>query len=159
MSGDDEHPGPFRLAVEADLPALEDLEARSFEEPWPRTALASELSLQPSFFLLADGASGDLDAYASFRVVADEAELLRIAVSPVRRHRGLAAALLAAGLERCHESGARRCFLEVREDNHGAIRLYRACGFRPTGRRGSYYQDGATALLMILDPIPGRALV
>jgi ribosomal protein S18 acetylase RimI-like enzyme len=65
----------------------------------------------------------------------DEAEVLNIAVHPAHRQAGIAARLLAQVLA----GPERRIFLEVRESNAAAIRLYAAFGFQQTGRREEYY--------------------
>ena len=64
-----------------------------------------------------------------------EREILYIAVDPARRRRGIAKKLLQNEL-----NGLRGVwFLEVRESNLAAIRLYDALGFRQAGRRENYY--------------------
>jgi ribosomal-protein-alanine N-acetyltransferase len=86
--------------------------------------------------------------YASFRRGFGEAELLRLAVAPGERRRGIARALAAAGFGRLREEGFETCHLEVRMDNMGAIALYEALGFERAGLRRGYYRDGTDALLL-----------
>ena len=78
---------------------------------------------------------------------AREAELLRIAVAPEARGRGLGRALLEACQRELAEEGLAQLFLEVRPTNLAAIRLYERCGWEPCGRRPRYYSDGEDALL------------
>ena len=89
------------------------------------------------------------------RVAAGEVEVLTVGVTPVARRRGVAQALMRAGLAEARQAGAAEAFLEVAVDNEGAIALYAALGFRQTGLRKSYYDrgpDGFTdALVMRLD--------
>lgn len=66
-----------------------------------------------------------------------EREILNLAVDPSARRRGVARALLEAELKR----GKNQWFLEVRESNSYAIRLYESTGFRLAGKRESYYRD------------------
>jgi ribosomal-protein-alanine N-acetyltransferase len=68
-----------------------------------------------------------------------EWELENIAVLPEYRRRGLARRLLSALLKQARLQGAERIFLEVRESNLAAIRLYEAAGFQQLGRRREYY--------------------
>jgi len=140
----------LRLADEADLPALAALEAASFPDPWSETLLAGELAAPTSLVLLALDASA-ATGYAAFRRAADEAELLRVAVAPAARGRRVALRLVEAGLARLLADGVRSCFLEVRPENRPARALYRALGFRETGRRPRYYADGSDALILRLD--------
>lgn len=140
----------LRLADEADLPALAALEAASFPDPWSKTLLAGELAAPTSLVLLALETSA-ATGYAAFRRAADEAELLRVAVAPAARRRKVARRLVEAGLGRLRADGVRSCFLEVRPENRPARALYRALGFRETGRRPRYYADGSDALILRLD--------
>jgi ribosomal protein S18 acetylase RimI-like enzyme len=77
-----------------------------------------------------------------------EREILNLAVDPSRRRRGVARALLRAELGR----GKTQWFLEVRESNQSAIKLYEDAGFRVAGRRESYYRNPPeTAIVMKFD--------
>jgi len=67
----------------------------------------------------------------------DEREILNLAVDPAERRRGAARALLEVELQRAKH----QWFLEVRESNSSAIRLYESAGFRAAGRRESYYRN------------------
>lgn len=78
---------------------------------------------------------------------AGEAELLRIAVDPAHRGQGLGQVLLEACQRQLAGEGLIHLFLEVRPSNAAAIRLYRACGWEPCGRRPGYYPDGEDAAL------------
>jgi len=69
----------------------------------------------------------------------DEREILNLAVDPSERHSGIARALLECELDR----DKTRWFLEVRESNTRAIRVYEKAGFRVAGRRESYYSNPA----------------
>jgi [ribosomal protein S18]-alanine N-acetyltransferase len=85
------------------------------------------------------------------RLAAGEAEILSIAVAPRQRGRGLARPLLDLNLRRLAGLGARTVFLEVDEHNAPARALYRRAGFSDVGRRQSYYQSGAAALVLRRD--------
>jgi len=87
------------------------------------------------------------NGFAMGRVVADEAELLTLAVAPEAQRAGLGTALLAEFETAATVRGARHAFLEVAEDNTAARALYDACGWRPTGRRPGYYR-GTDALIL-----------
>ncbi len=87
--------------------------------------------------------------FALVRTVADEAELLTLAVSCQNRRRGIADALMAEWMASAH---AKTAFLEVAADNHAARALYARHGFAETGRRDNYYkrpdQSAVDAVLM-----------
>jgi [ribosomal protein S18]-alanine N-acetyltransferase len=85
------------------------------------------------------------------RLAAGEAEILSIAIAPKQRGRGFARPLLDLNLRRLAGLGARTVFLEVDENNRAARALYRRAGFADVGRRNSYYQSGAAALILRRD--------
>ena len=124
------------------------LHGASFTMPRPWSAVEfAELLASPRVFALTTGAEGLLLG----RVVVDEAELLTIAVDPAQRQQGLGRTLVQDFLAEAARRGAASAFLEVAATNVGALALYRACGFRQTGRRRGYYYgpDGAVdAVLM-----------
>ena len=83
--------------------------------------------------------------------VLDESELLEIAVQPAMQGRGYGKALLAQAIALARRNGAVRMFLEVRESNARARKMYTSFGFEETGRRKNYYptEDGREdAILM-----------
>jgi ribosomal-protein-alanine N-acetyltransferase len=114
------------------------------ERGWTRREIAELLATPGVAGLLLR--TGDHDAgFALFRIVADEAELLTIAVRPQLRRRGAGSRLLGVAIERAREAGATALFLEVAVDNQAARRLYDGAGFQTVGRRDAYYRRGDSA--------------
>jgi ribosomal-protein-alanine N-acetyltransferase len=137
-----------RDAGREDVLAIAWIERAAFPDPWPPDLLEHEISHPAAFVLVA--ADGEIPVgYASFHNVGDEAELLRLAVLPDQRRRGIARQLLEHGFARLRQTGVASCFLEVREDNEGAIALYRDAGFEYSGRRRAYYRDGTDAFVLL----------
>jgi ribosomal-protein-alanine N-acetyltransferase len=78
--------------------------------------------------------------------------MLKLAVRPGLRGRGIAKALNALCLDELREKGARVVYLEVRGSNREAIGLYEGLGFRPVGLRKGYYSSPPEdALVMRLE--------
>lgn len=98
------------------------------------------------------GTDKTLLGIALSRLIADEAEILTLAVDSSTRGQGAGQALLSAHLDRLARAGAQTVFLEVDEGNEPALALYRRAGFTEIGRRPGYYSkpDGtkATAVMM-----------
>ena len=88
-------------------------------------------------------------AFARWSVVpaAQEAELLRLAVAPDARRRGLARMLLEASESFLAQEGIATLHLEVRVGNDPARTLYEAMGWQVQHRRKAYYADGEDALV------------
>ncbi len=129
----------IRRALPADAPALMPLERRCFSDPWSALAFEEILRFPLTVALVAE-AAGEIVAYLIGRAVAEEGEILNLAVSPEQRRQGLGSLLLEAGLDALAEAGATRVWLEVRASNERAQALYQARGFTPTGRRPRYYK-------------------
>ncbi|HEX4952333.1 MAG TPA: ribosomal protein S18-alanine N-acetyltransferase [Thermoanaerobaculia bacterium] len=138
----------IRRAVWEDLPLLAEIEREAFADPWSAAVLATELQHACARVWLGGSPGAPSAGYAGFRWTGPEGELLRLAVVPGERRRGLAAALLEAGLGYLREQEAEVCHLEVRADNVPAIALYDRFSFRVVGRRSGYYPGGVDALLM-----------
>ena len=112
----------------------------TYGEAWTRSQVAGILPIAGVSLVLASGSEdGRCAGFTLARAVADEAELLLIAVLPGLRRRGIARMLLHNFLDEARERGLRRVHLEVRHGNK-ASELYRELGFEPVGRRRDYYR-------------------
>lgn len=80
---------------------------------------------------------GRVAGFLVSRSVADEREILNVAVDPALRGQGFGSALVRNELT----ADASAWFLEVRESNDAARSLYRKAGFEEAGRRPGYYSD------------------
>jgi ribosomal-protein-alanine N-acetyltransferase len=89
--------------------------------------------------LLLASSDGLPAGFCSWRQTAeDEAELLNLAVDPAFRRRGVGRALL----EEFEKAARGQIFLEVAENNPGAIALYRSAGWEQVAIRKGYYDHG-----------------
>lgn len=109
--------------------------------PWTAAEFATLLAAQGTLLISAEA------GFALARVIADEAEILTIAVAPPLRRQGLASRLLAGVLAEAAARGATTAFLEVAADNAAARALYRSAGFAEAGRRAGYYGAGDALIL------------
>lgn len=125
------------------------LHATAFDAPWDAAAFAGLLG-QAGVFAVETS-----DGFILARAVADEAEVLTLAVRPDARRGGQGTRLVAEGVAAAGLRGADRVFLEVAQDNAAARALYARTGFVETGRRPRYYSrpDGSRvdALLFTLN--------
>jgi len=114
---------------------------------WSCQALVEFMPLPGAVALMSERA-GRPTGFVLGRLVADEAEVLNLAVCEECRRQGEGRALLVELLRRFAESGVSRVFLEVRESNLGAIDFYERMGFRQSGRRADYYREPQEAALV-----------
>lgn len=121
----------------ADLEAVADLTHRADPFGWTlRNFSDAHASGNTLTVLTVDGVTSGI---AAVMHVLDESELLEIAVQPVMQGRGYGKALLAQAIALARRNGAVRMFLEVRESNARARKMYTSFGFEETGRRRNYY--------------------
>ena len=136
-----------------DLPAVLEIERRSFAQPWSRAFFEKELSTSFAHLTVAVEEGPGRDAIVGYTCcwrVTDEVHLLNVAVHPERRGLGLGRTLLESVIRQAQAGRARVVFLEVRAGNVVARRLYRRHGFRDLGIRRGYYGPGQDAVVMEL---------
>lgn len=74
--------------------------------------------------------------------------IVSVAVLQEHRSKGLGRALVEESLIAARNKGCKEMYLEVRVNNHIAIRLYESLGFSIKQRLFHYYRDGEDAYLM-----------
>lgn len=146
--------GHFFAATKADIDQILAIEEHAFERPWSRTSFLEELSRQDAFHYVVKSHSscdhGQLIAYIFFRLIADEIHLLKIAVAPNWRRRGVAFEILEKCFLLASGKGAAVAFLEVRTSNISAISLYQKLGFQTVGKRPNYYSGAREDALVMM---------
>lgn len=118
--------------------AMEDAFDPEFGEAWTEAQCAGVLGMAGSWLLIAR-MRGEPAGFALLRKIADEVELLLIAVRPLCRRQGVAQALLERAADDALANGADLIHLEVRDGNP-ALALYRQASFVQVGRRRGYYR-------------------
>lgn len=139
----------IRPAETSDCDVLSDIHAAAFRRGWSGAEFEA-LLVQPGTHALLAIWRHPLGwrvpaGFILYRLAADEAEVLSVAVVPECRRRGIGRALLEEALRHLYREGARRIHLEVEDGNVAAIELYRGLEFEESGRRAGYYRRGAQA--------------
>lgn len=120
--------------------AAAELERMCFSgRPWTDEAIGLSINKPGAHAFAAIDKAGDLAGYVIASAAAGEGELHRLCVHPSHRRRGMGEALVRAAIEAMAESGAREIFIELREKNRPALRLYGKMGFEVVGHRSGYY--------------------
>lgn len=138
-----------RLATAADAAAVLALEAAAFGvDGWSADSVAAELTA-PTRYVVVVERGGGIVGWAVL-LVGDPTDVLRLAVLPGARRRGVGRELLGALLE---HAGERSVLLEVEAGNAAARALYAAAGFTEIDRRPGYYGPGRDALVLSRAPV------
>lgn len=139
----------IRRMIEADVPAVHQIDHASFSLPWPERSFRFELTSNPTARCWVAESDGQVAAMMIVWMIMDEAHIATIATHPEFRRQGIGRMLLVRGLKEAAQEGAVRAFLEVRAGNEAAQAMYRSLGFTEDGRRLRYYRDnGEDAILM-----------
>src|SRR5687767_15623344 len=119
----------IRPVTRDDTHAIVAIEREAFgDDAWSDTLVDLELTA-PGRVVVAAEQDDALVGYASAAVIADVADLTRIAVRPSARRSGIARTLLNSLLEEAAMRGAERMMLEVADTNEPALGFYVASGF------------------------------
>ena len=140
----------IRPATAADLPsimALERLAATAAH--WSQEQYGAALGSREVLVL---EESSTLQSFLVGRRVNAEWEIENVVVAGPARRKGLGSRLIEEFLNVARSRGAQSVFLEVRESNHAARKLYEKWAFVESGRRKRYYREpGEDAVLYRLD--------
>lgn len=109
-----------------------------YGEAWTEAQTLSMLAL-PGVWMSLALIDGKPAGFALNRIIADEAELLLLAVAPQFRRKGVGIALIERSRMLTRHRNGVSLHLEVRYNNP-AIELYNKAGFRLVGRRPGYYR-------------------
>jgi ribosomal-protein-alanine N-acetyltransferase len=88
----------------------------------------------------------------SFKVlgIAKKGHVISIAVLPEHHRKGIGNQLIKKATRAMVNYKAKECYLEVRESNLPAIKLYKKLGFEVVRSIRNYYADGENAFVMSL---------
>lgn len=137
-------PGLTEVRLEAMTPdhlnAVLKIEQHTYPHPWSRGNFADALrAAYPGQLLMAgDEILGYMVAMLGF----EEVHLLNITVAPDHQGQGWGRLMLEALAIWSRGQGAKTLWLEVRQSNARAIRVYEAHGYHRVGLRRGYYPDG-----------------
>ena len=110
-----------------------------FGEAWTRSQCAGILPMAGVSLIVARASESHAAiGFSLSRTVADESELLLLAVVPARHRLGIGGMLLEDFVDRARGDGVVRVHLEVRDGNP-AVEMYQRARFTTVGRRRNYY--------------------
>ena len=153
-------PAPYHLRSMrlSDIDSVMVIERDAFPTPWRPSAYEYEITRnRVATYQVLTAQLGDRPAkiigYSGHWLLAGEAHVSTIAVSPAWRGRGLGELLLLNLLRLACRQSAQLATLEVRRSNQVAQALYQKYRFEIIGERRRYYQGREDALLMTVTPL------
>lgn len=147
--------------IEEIIQRITDIEKLTFSDAWSYESIADTVQYDYNHLYVAyldengkthcesyncyDGEAKFICGYLIANQMADESELLRVAVTEEHRQKGIGKCLLKYYLTDIHGN---RYFLEVRESNAAARRLYEMFGYKALGLRKAYYHEPEEAAVI-----------
>ncbi|WP_017444642.1 ribosomal protein S18-alanine N-acetyltransferase [Gayadomonas joobiniege] len=136
----------IKPATLADLKAMLCIEQAEQAFPWSQALLSSCFGPTYQNWLVVH--NKELAGYLISQQVVDEVSLLNICIAKKYQRRGFASLLHQQLLQGALLQQCAYIWLEVRSDNHAAIKFYQQLGYRSVSVRKNYYAPGIDALNM-----------
>lgn len=134
-----------------DLEEITRLEKASFSDPWPKKAFETQLNDGTSI-MLAGRFGEEIVGYLCAYLVVVELQLASVAVKEAFRGKGIGGKLIREMIRQGVAAGAEEVWLDVRESNGAARRLYEKLGFGEVYRRKNYYRKPKEDALVMFRP-------
>ena len=142
----------LRVMGEKDIDAIVEIQAASPEIAQWTAGDYARLSATGMMAWVAE-LEGAIAGFLVARRIANDIEILNVAVRPDARRCGIGRALMQFAFAWGKQFDARSTFLEVRASNRAALQFYKQHGFEETGRRPLYYSNPAEDALVLTAPI------
>jgi [ribosomal protein S18]-alanine N-acetyltransferase len=127
----------IRLMQAADVAIVAQIEKQVQSHPWTTQQFIDAVTSYQSTVIERDGR---VVGFCILQPVLDEANLLLMAIDPNQQGRGLGFELLDASIAMLKNNPI-QIFLEVRESNTAAIKLYEKSDFHQIDLRKNYYPN------------------
>ena len=130
----------IREMQESDVAAAAQIEAENFSKPWKEADFLGAVKDEKALYLVAyvDKA---MAGYIGMWMVLDEGEITNVSVKKEYQRQKIGRALLEKLEILGRIKGVSSYFLEVRESNQNARRLYESCGFSVLSVRKNFYEE------------------
>lgn len=127
----------FVVSTTPNVIALSTMYRQCFTNIWTQKEFVEIFTINGTFAVMEPAWKG----FGIVRTIADEAEIITMAVLPEARNQGIGHAIVKGMLDQAKTQKAASVFLEVRESNTAAIALYKKTGFTPIAVRKKYYRN------------------
>lgn len=123
-----------------DVAQVEAIEQEIFSVPWSEKSFIDACETKENVYIVCKD-NGKVLGYCGMWTVLGEGNITNMAVAKEYRRQGIAK-LLMSEMERISikENGVDVFFLEVRQSNENAKKLYEKMGYKPIGTRKRFYE-------------------
>ena len=137
----------IRNAIIDDAITIFNIEKRVFKNYWSLNSIKSEIKESKHSLISVLEIKDNIIGYIFQRVIYNQNHIINIAIDIPFQHRGHGKFLLKSILEK--DTNDTDVFLEVKEANFPAIKLYTDLGFEELQKKDKYYSDGSNAIFML----------
>lgn len=133
----------------ADVAQVEAIEQEIFSVPWSEKSFIDACETKENVYIVCKD-NGKVLGYCGMWTVLGEGNITNMAVAKEYRRQGIAK-LLMSEMERIsiEENGVDVFFLEVRQSNENAKKLYEKMGYKPIGTRKRFYEKPVEDAIVI----------
>ena len=136
----------IRGMTEADLPAVQNVDAASFDHLWQNSLETLRRAFTQSLLATVAETESGIVGYQISTGGSQRAHLARLAVHPVWQRRGVGRALLKELFSKLVNNGIYKLSVNTQSDNMVSLRLYQRMGFTRTGEQYPVYVFDVPAL-------------
>ena len=137
----------IRDAIIEDASEIFKIEQNVFKDHWTLKSIKSELSNSSHSFVSVLEIENSIIGYVFQRIIYNQSHIINLAIDIPFQHKGYGKFLLKNVIEKdIHDTDV---FLEVKEANFPAIKLYSDLGFEEIEKKDRYYSDGSNAVFML----------
>ena len=137
----------IRTAELEDLNEIYNIEKKVFNDYWSLDLIKTEIIEKKYSRVTVLELKKKIIGYLFQRKIYDENHIINLAIDIPYQHKGYGKFLLMKILEK--DSNDTNVFLEVKEANLPAVKLYIDLGFEEVDRKERYYSDGSNAIFML----------
>ena len=137
----------IRNAIIDDAKEIFNIEKKVFKDHWSLKSIKSELNNLKYSKISVLEIESKIIGYVFQRIIDDQNHIINVAIDIPFQHKGYGRFLLKYILKEGRDDT--NVFLEVKEANLPALKLYTDLGFEEVQRKDSYYSDGSNAIFML----------
>lgn len=130
-----------RWMIRADIPAVLDIESRSFQHPWSEEEFIRVLRKPNCIGMVIEDESETVRGYMIYELHKNRFHLLSLAVHPDHWRKGFARRMIKTLAGRLTCNRRTRILCEIRECNLAAQQAFRAMGFKAVSILKEFFDD------------------